>query len=79
MCWATGLPSHKNLIMHVYKCTKNCNIRIYPFWVGDEGELCPNCKKNFMMYEGDKTQEELDALVKENAKSIDLKDKKTKK
>jgi len=44
--------------MHVYRCPKGCHIRIYPFWVGDEGEKCPRCGE-WMVYKGQKTEEQL--------------------
>lgn len=50
--------------MQVYKCKKNCHIRIYPLWVGEEAEPCPRCSED-MIYRGDMTQEQLEQMQRD--------------
>lgn len=55
--------------MHVYKCPKNCHIRVYPLWVGDDAEKCPRCGE-WMIYKGDKTEEQLHQMQTDSTKNL---------
>jgi transcription initiation factor IIE alpha subunit len=55
--------------MHIYKCKHNCHIRVYPFWVGDEGEKCPRCGE-WLLYKGEKTEEQMNQMVKDCSKNL---------
>lgn len=64
--------------MIVYKCPKNCHIRIYPLWVGDDAEKCPRCGE-WMVYKGDLTDESLRQMQEDSSKQRNKSKKQLKK
>lgn len=54
---------------HAYKCPKNCHVRVYPVWVGEDAEKCPKCGE-WMLYKGHMTHESINQMQMDSKRAI---------